>query len=80
MIESIAFTLLMKKLQIVFIAAALVMASGLSIYNLPWEEAEWSRLKKSVYRFFSIRVRIQFLSSDVQQRTKEEQGFNIIQS
>ena len=80
MIESIAFTLLMKKLQIVFIALAVLIASGLSIYNLPWEEEDWSRLKESVNRFLSIRIRIQFLRSDVQQRTKEEQRLNIIRS
>ena len=58
MIESIALTLLMKKLQIVFIAAAIIVASGLAIYNLPWGEAEWSTLRKSMHRFFSIRARI----------------------
>ena len=80
MIESIAFTLLMKKLQIVFIAVAIVVASGLTIYNLPWGEAEWGTLRKSVYRFFSIRVRIQFLRNDVQRRKKDEQGLNLIES
>lgn len=80
MIESIAFTLLMKKLQIVFIASAVVVASGLSIYNLPWETEEWSSLKSSINRFFSVRIRMQFLRGDVQRRTEEEQQFNIIQS
>jgi|GEM_PF-5835695 len=80
MIESIAFTLLMKKLQIVCIASAIVVASGLSIYNLPWEAAEWSRLKRSMNRFFSVRIRIQFLRGDVQQKIEEEQQLNVIRS
>ena len=79
MIESIAFTLLMKKLQIVFIAVAIVLASGLTIYNLPWGEVEWGTLRKSVHRYFSIRVRIEFLRNDVQ-RKKDEQGLNLIGS
>ena len=80
MIESIAFTLLMKKLQIICIASALVVASGLSIYNLPWEAEEWGNLKRSIKRFFSVRIRIQFLRGDVQRITEEEQNFTVIQS
>ena len=80
MIESIAFTLLMKKLQIICIASALVVASGLSIYNLPWEAEEWGNLKRSIKRFFSVRIRIQFLRGDVQRITEEEQKFTVIQS
>ena len=80
MIESIAFTLLMKKLQIVFVASAVVIASGLSIYNLPWEAEEWGSLKRSINRFFSVRIRIQFLRGDVQKKIEEEQRLNVIRS
>ena len=41
MIESIAFALVLKKIQIVLIALGIVVASALSIYNLPWEGVEW---------------------------------------
>ena len=41
MIESIALALLLKKIQIVFIAIGIVFMSALSIYNLPWDSIEW---------------------------------------
>ena len=80
MIESIAFTLLMKKVQIVCIASAIVISSGLSIYNLPWEAGDWGRLKRSMKGLFSLRIHILFLREDVQRRAEEKQRLNAIRS
>ena len=48
MIESIVFALVLKKIQIALIACSLVVASALSIYNLPWDGAEWEALTTAV--------------------------------
>ena len=41
MIESIAFALVLKKIQIALIALGIVVSSAFSIYNLPWDGLEW---------------------------------------
>lgn len=51
MIETLVFTLLMKKLQIVFLMVAITVASVLSIYNLPWREVEWNALENGIRKF-----------------------------
>ena len=48
MVESIAFALLLKKIQIGFLALGILFVSALSIYNLPWETDEWEHLVNSV--------------------------------
>jgi hypothetical protein len=60
MVESIAFGLLLKKIQIGFVAMCILSASLLSIYNLPWDGIEWDRLvrglKESRSRYHRFRI------------------------
>lgn len=45
MMESIAVALMIKNIQIVFIAASVLIASILSVYNLPWSDIEWTEFR-----------------------------------
>ena len=40
--ETILQALYLKQLQLAFVAACILLASALSIYNLPWSEVEFS--------------------------------------
>ena len=63
MIESIAFALFLKKVQIVFISVAILFVSALSIYNLPWDNDEWENLLNSVRKIKLSTFKVQLLST-----------------
>ena len=54
MIESIAFALVLKKIQIALIALGVLVASALSIYNLPWGGVEWETLTTVSYTHLTL--------------------------
>ena len=48
MIESIAMALMIKNIQIVFVAICVLVASALSVYNLPWGDIEWTEFRTAM--------------------------------
>ena len=65
MIESIAFALVLKKVQIALVASGVVVASALSIYNLPWDGAEWETLNNAVRKLSAITFRLPWMHQTV---------------
>jgi len=61
MMESIAVALMIKNIQIVFIAVSVLIVSILSVYNLPWGDIEWTEFRTTMNsvkgKIFSISVR-----------------------
>ena len=65
MIESIAFALVLKKIQIVLIALGIVVASTLSIYNLPWEGVEWETLTSAIRKIKPVAFKLPWIGRSV---------------
>ena len=63
MVESIAFALLLKKIQIVFIAMGILLMSALSIYNLPWNSKEWESLLNSIRNLNPLALKTRWLDT-----------------
>ena len=63
MIETIAFALLLKKIQIAFIVVGILIMSSLSIYNLPWSNLEWENLVKSIRKLKPLTYKSQWIGT-----------------
>ena len=63
MVESIAFALFLKKIQIVFIAIGILFMSALSIYNLPWDRAEWEFLAIAVRKLKPLTLKTRWIDT-----------------
>lgn len=59
MVESIAFALLVKKLQIGMIGFGILLASVLTVYNLPWNKdgEEWETLVSAIRKLKTVSFR-----------------------
>ena len=65
MIESIAFALVLKKIQIALIALGILVASTLSIYNLPWDGVEWETLTNAIRKVKPAALKLSWMNSSV---------------
>ena len=65
MIEGIAFALIMKKVQIALIAAAIIVSSVLSIYNLPWDGVEWEALSSAIRKVKPVAFKVPWIDKSV---------------
>ena len=65
MIESIAFALVLKKIQIALIALGILVASALSIYNLPWGGVEWETLTNAIRKVKPAALKLSRMNSSV---------------
>ena len=63
MIESIAFALFLKKVQIVFIAIGILFLSVISIYNLPWDGVEWKNLVNSIRKIKPLTFKTRWIDT-----------------
>ena len=63
MVESIAFALLLKKIQIVFIAVGILFVSVLSVYNLPWNRVERENLANSIRKLKPLTFKTQWMDT-----------------
>ena len=71
--DSILYALYLKQLQLGFVAACIMLASILSIYNLPWSEIEFGYLSarmKNMIRTVATSTKrsVQTISEDVGQK------------
>lgn len=76
MIESIALALVLKKVQIALIALGIMVASALSIYNLPWDDAgaEWETLNNAVRKLSAVAFRLPWMHQTVGSSVEIESG------
>lgn len=65
MIESIAFALVLKKIQIASIALGVLLSSALAIYNLPWEGVEWETLANAIRKVKPAALKLSWMDSSV---------------
>ena len=65
MIESIAFALIMKKVQITLIAFGIVFSSVFSIYNLPWGGVEWEALSTAIRKLKLVAFKVPWIDKSV---------------
>lgn len=63
MVESIAFALFLKKIQIVFIAIGILFVSVMSVYNLPWRTVDWETLVKAIRKLKPLTLKAQWIDS-----------------
>ena len=63
MVESIAFALFLKKIQVVFIAIGILFVSVLSIYNLPWDREEWGCLVNAVRKLKPLTLKTRWIDT-----------------
>ena len=63
MVESIAFALLLKKIQIAFIAIGILLISTLSIYNLPWGRVEWKNLLNAIRKLKPVTLKTRWIDT-----------------
>ena len=78
MIESIALSLVLKKVQIALIASGIIVASALSVYNLPWDSvgagAEWKTLNNAVRKLSAVVFRLPWMHQVIGSSAEIESG------